>query len=280
MAEEKAMQEVYRPGLTVCINHEKPMTMSFRLVLVSPREPGNVGACARIAANFEINDWVIATPQCRWDDWDAKKYATADSARKLLEKARTASSVAEAVAGCEAAVGFTRRQGRIRAPSLEMSELAELPSPKGRVALVFGNEETGLTFDELEACTQICTIPTSEDLGSMNLSHAVAVVLSRIYEERAAAKRPKRGIRKHQPAPLELMQAFLEHWREFLVDSGLDRGGNPERMIAATRPIFDRAGLTRQEIQALRGVLSKAQVQIGSRVRGKRVSRGSGPVNQ
>jgi TrmH family RNA methyltransferase len=233
----------------------------LRLVLVAPRTPGNVGACARLAANFGVDDWVIVAPQCSWDGWDAKKLATGD-AGKRLDAVRVVDTVAEAVADCQAAVGFSRRVGKIRASTIGLDEAAGTLG--GRVALVFGNEETGLTREELEPCTHLCTIPTDPGLASMNLSHAVAVGLARFYAAPKAAT-PARSAR------LAELQGLLGHWREFLVDAGMDRGGNPDRILVTLRAIFERASLNSQEIRALRGVLSKTQVRIGTRKRGKRV---------
>jgi TrmH family RNA methyltransferase len=246
----------------------------FRLVLVGPRTPGNVGACARVAANFGCRDWVIVAPQCRWDDWDAKKLATG-IAREFLDGARVLESVEEAVQDCEAAVGFSRRQGKERRQTLSMSELAEIGSrggPSGKIALVFGNEETGLSQEELKPCTLLCTIPTSDELGSMNLSHAVAVVLARVYEESATAPV---ALRKARQAPsaavLGELDGMMGHWGEFLADIGLITAGNPERMVTMLRRIFTRAHLSGREIRALRGLLFKAQVKLGVRKRGQRI---------
>lgn len=141
-----------------------------------------------------------------------------------------------------------------------------------KIALVFGNEETGLTREELKPCTHLCSIPTSEEMGSMNLSHAVAVVAARIYEQEREAGRARPPAGRRLPARLAEFEAMLGHWREFLVDVGLTQAGNPERILGTLRRALERSGLTPQELRAIRGVLSKAQVRLGTRKRGKRVS--------
>jgi TrmH family RNA methyltransferase len=245
----------------------------LRLVLVAPRFPGNVGACARLCANFGVGDWVIVDPQCAWDNWDARKLATG-SAREKLDKVRVVGTVAEAVADCQAAIGFSRRVGRIRAAALEVSEAAQLAQEHERVAFVFGNEETGLTQAELEPCTHRCMIPTAEDHASLNLSHAVSVALAAAFAvaplprtARAAAGGARRS---RAPAKLAEFEGLMCHWREFLLDLDLNRAGNPERLLVSFRAVFERAALTPQEVRAIRGVLAKGQVRIGTRVRGKR----------
>jgi TrmH family RNA methyltransferase len=246
----------------------------IRLVLAGPRTPGNVGACARVAANFGCTDWVIAAAQCDWSGWDARKLATG-AAREVLDGARSTETLAEAVRDCQIVVGFSRRQGRLRKPTIRLPEIAALP---GRVALVFGNEETGLSSEELAHCTRLCALPTSAVAPSMNLSHAVAVVLARVFEEIAARPRAAGAADAAAgaayagaPARMAEFEAMLGHWREFVSDVGMRTAGNPERMVDSLRRIFARAGLTPREVRALRGLLSKAQVALGVRRRGRRV---------
>jgi tRNA C32,U32 (ribose-2'-O)-methylase TrmJ len=115
----------------------------------------------------------------------------------------------------------------------------------------------------------------------MNLSHAVALVLGRIYEDLAGPRRPLRGKRGPEsgvpaaPARLAELEALMGHWTELLVDIGAEKAGKPERLAADLRRIFARTGLTPKEIRLLRGLLSKIQVKLGVRKRGRRVSAGS-----
>lgn len=51
---------------------------------------------------------------------------------------------------------------------------------------MFGREESGLTEAELRLCAHACAIPTGCMQASMNLSHAVAVVLCGLFERRLA----------------------------------------------------------------------------------------------
>jgi len=250
---------------------------SYRVVLAAPRVPGNIGAVARLTANYECADWVLVDPRCDWKSWDGRKLATGP-ARENFENVRVVRTLREALEDCHAAVGFTRRQGRTRRPSVALPGVPGLPAATtGKVALVFGNEETGLSSEELALCSHACALPVSGRMGSLNLSHAVSVVLSRLFEiatgaeEAPPLRRATRG-KRFKPAPLAEVSAMLAHWSEFLVDIGMTRGGNPERLVLTLKKIFDRAALTEPELRAIRGVLSKAQVRIGTRSRGKRVT--------
>ncbi len=244
---------------------------------MSPKFPGNIGSCARVAANFEMDDWVIVAPQCTWDTPEALKFATGISEEKL-RNVRVVATLQEAVADCTASVGFTRRDGKIRKINTRVHDIPVLfqGSSPSKVALVFGNEETGLTFEELESCTHLCSIPTSDAMGSMNLSHAVAVVTAPLYaaahEESwqspaMTALQPDTGF---TPAKVADLDGLMQHVREFLIDIGMNKGGNPERILVLFRGFFFRSRITRQEIRGVRGVISKAQVKLGTRLRGKR----------
>jgi TrmH family RNA methyltransferase len=227
------------------------MASRLRLVLVAPLYAGNVGACARVAANFDIADIRIVAPQCEWTGEEARKYAKG-SAASLLSRAREHATIKEALAGATAAVGFTRRAGQLRRATIAVEEIAEVTGP---VALVFGREDSGLTKEELLACTHVCSFAVSEKMPSLNLSHAVAVAAARIFE--AGADRPK-GTR-HAPAPHEVLETLVGHWREAMIDAGMTKAGNPERMLAHIRRALQRAELTSRDVAIFRGYLSKTQ---------------------
>jgi tRNA/rRNA methyltransferase len=146
-----------------------------RVILVAPQNPANVGFCARVLANFGLDDWVlVAAPE--WRGSEAER--TGAPARQTLEASRRASTLAEAASGCTHLCGFTGRAGRHR----RLLPLAEFPAavaawgPRARPALVFGREDRGLEAGEVESCSLLVTIPVP-GLASLNLSHALAVVL-------------------------------------------------------------------------------------------------------
>jgi len=164
---------------------------------VRPKFAGNIGACARLASNFGVTDIWLVAPECP-PDWKSSEqvqaFATGQSSQTLIDFQET-QSLREALAPCTRAVAFTRRP-RDRFPlDVLFSEvflpIGEQPSqphhirwPEAstKIALVFGNEKTGLTDIEIQECQQCVRIATSSALGSMNLSHAVAVVLARLFE--------------------------------------------------------------------------------------------------
>lgn len=244
---------------------------------------GNVGACARVAANFELTDARIVSPLCDWRAGEARLYAKGP-ALKFLEGMQECATLAQALEGCTHAVGFTRRSGELRRASVSLGEVAGLAragvgargaehGATARVALVFGREDGGLTKEELLACTEVCSYIVGEIMPSLNLSHAVAIAVARVYEDVQAAVPPDENAASIEEisAPLEQVSALFDHWREVAVEIGLTSAGNPERMLSHLRRLVQRGRPTEQDVAILRAYLSKTQVALGTRRRGKRV---------
>ncbi len=240
----------------------------LRVVLARPRFAPNIGATARVCANFEVHSLSVVAPECDWSTGEPQKLAVG-AASRYLETLHLDPSVPAAVADCELAIGFTRRPGEHRTSTLELAELGSLIHSSGarRVALVFGNEETGLTDEELVPCSHFCRIPTAELLPSMNLSHAVAAVVSRVFDDLSRASAAPRTLESgrvshSEPAPMAEMHGFFAHWRELLTECGLTEAGNPDRLVRRLERLFYRLQPSLREVRLLRGILSKAQYWI------------------
>lgn len=111
--------------------------------------------------------------------------------------------VGKLLASIAASIGFTRRAGNTRLVHPSLTQLFHkfpdiLPTPgqllasssnsaEGSLALIFGREESGLTERELSLCTHSCSIPTGSVQPSLNLSHAVCVILAQLFERRASS---------------------------------------------------------------------------------------------
>jgi TrmH family RNA methyltransferase len=149
--------------------HAAPPT----IILVEPQNPANLGFAARAIDNFGLGEARVLNG-CNWQDSEAER--TGAPARERLQAMRAVSDWQSATEGCTHLVGFTARSGRTRAPvSLDDWEpmLDEL-GRKAQLGFVFGREDRGLENDEVERCHRLVSIPTV-GLGSLNLSHAIAV---------------------------------------------------------------------------------------------------------
>ncbi len=242
----------------------------FRVVLISPLYSGNVGSVARLAMNFGVRDVVLVNPGCDPLDAEAQKFACKLS-QQMLRSFRIVDSVAAAIADCTSVVGFSRRTGEFRMADVTLDALLSLQR-RGKIALVFGREDNGISRDEILQCTHVCSIPSSSDCPSLNLSHAVAVVLSHLFafQENSELQTQISGpSQEEMPASAEAFEEFMAHWRETLVAVGLTKAGNPQRMMPHLRRIFQRARVTDKDVRLVRVFLGNALAAVGARTRRK-----------
>ncbi|HTM12288.1 MAG TPA: TrmJ/YjtD family RNA methyltransferase [Bryobacteraceae bacterium] len=186
----------------------------LRIVLISPRNPLNIGAAARAMSNFGFSELRLVNPY----HVAFREARSAVKAHAVLEQAREYPSVAEAVADCALVVGTTAIGPRVLEHPLRRLEYGGKVIAKklagAPVALLFGSEKFGLSKEDMSHCHWLMRIPTREEHGSMNLGQAVAVCLYEIIRSPAAAKtapdakRPAAAI--HIERITELLETILD----------------------------------------------------------------------
>jgi tRNA/rRNA methyltransferase len=150
---------------------------ALRVVLVSPRNPLNIGAAARAMSNFGfmrlrvVNAYDVAYAEAK----------SAVNASAVLERSEQSASVAEAIADCGLVVGTASPGHRLLQHPFRRLEYGAAEIRKAMqtapVALLFGSEKFGLSNDDMSHCHWLMHIPTREEHDSMNLGQAVAVCL-------------------------------------------------------------------------------------------------------
>jgi len=204
-APRMCLQEPNRRKLALPIYNHFLLTEAQRepieVVLVSPRNPLNIGAAARAMANFGFSHLTVVAPY--EEHWREAKSAV--GASDLLQNAKRVESLAGAVADCTLVVGTgTLQHRRPEQPVIPLPELAPFVGAEldrsGRVALVFGPEKRGLTREDLALCHVLVEIPTGPRQPSMNLGQAVAVCLYELAAQRIPPQRPAQETRM-EPQP-------------------------------------------------------------------------------
>ncbi len=161
------------------------------VVLVSPRNPLNIGAVARAMTNFGASDLrlvkvhppsLLAARSAVGLPLETTPVASAvGPSAEIVTAAREFQSVAEAISDCTFVAG-TVAPGH-RPPSASCALLPDAAPmlrqrlQHSRVALLFGSEKNGLSNSDLSHCHTVLGIPTSSTLASMNLGQAAAVCL-------------------------------------------------------------------------------------------------------
>jgi len=189
---------------------------NLRVVLVSTRNPLNIGAAARAMANFGFENLRVVNPY----DVAFREARSAVGAAPLLERAEEFATVAEAVADATLVVGTTSLGHReLHHPLRRLEHAAPFMLqrlPESPVALLFGSEKFGLSNEDISHCHWLLRIPTLERELSMNLGQAVALCLYELIRNPDAAARPDRV----KPASAEQNEQLTALWCEALRISG------------------------------------------------------------
>jgi TrmH family RNA methyltransferase len=248
------------------------------VVLVSPRNPLNIGAAARAMANFGFSHLSIVAPFAQ--NWMEAKSAV--GAPGLLREAKVYETLAEAVAHCTLVLGtgsLDRRrpvQAILNLPEAAtqiQTTLAESSPHPSRIALVFGSEKHGLTSDDLSWCHALIAIETCEAQPSMNLGQAVAVCLYEIsrtpatpIEGSSASENPPHPESRPDTEQLDRLAALVEETMEAVNYStrGM-RSANGE----ALRVLLRRLMPNEPDLRRMMGLFRRILWQLG---------RGSGKV--
>ncbi|MEL6339897.1 MAG: TrmH family RNA methyltransferase [Myxococcota bacterium] len=224
------------------------------VVLVRTEGPVNLGLTTRLCANLGVDALRLVAPRCPIDQSDARRFA--NRAKDRLLQAPIFEALNEAVADCERVVGTSselRAQGS--KPELGPSDLGGLvaENPRGRVALVFGNEADGLSRAELELCQATLRLPAAGDYRSYNLSHAVAIsVFALRYFSRTPVETGDESPNRASHGELERLS---NRWLEALDDSGYFRRTDRERFAPKLRAMLARFRPAPFDVGLLRGMI-------------------------
>ncbi len=229
----------------------EPNLNNVRIVLVAPIYGGNVGSVCRAMKNMGLSDLVIAAPN-KLNLAEGRMMACA--AQDLFKNRREVPTLEEAVSDCELVMGASARGGLYRSHSKTPREWA----PKvvehtavGKVALIFGREDDGLTNEELSICTQIIQIPTSPHATSLNLAQAVMLCC---YEVFLLAGEPELSVEPSEEAPSEQRENMYKLWRQALLEIGFMKEDKADHMMMGLRRILSRGSLSVNDIRILMGI--------------------------
>jgi tRNA/rRNA methyltransferase len=220
------------------------------IVLVEPLHEGNVGFAARVMKNFGFSDLVLVDPcplgelarACAMHAWD------------VLENARTM-TLDEVFLNYPLIIATTGGLSKsvcrsMRMPYYSPGEIREqIKEVKGKVAILFGRENRGLSNEEVRRCDMICTIPSSPAYPILNISHAVGIVC---YE---LADIPRGTYLIAEREDMECLYGHLDHFLDKIEHPGFKR----RNTLLMARRILGRTLLTTREVSTFHGILRRAE---------------------
>ncbi|MEQ8267854.1 MAG: RNA methyltransferase [Parvibaculum sp.] len=229
------------------------------VILVAPQLGENIGTAARAMLNFGLTDLRLVRPRDGWPNERAR--AAASGADRVIDGARLFATTAEAVADLDYVIATTAR-GRdmvkpILTPGTAAARMREVFGGGGHAGLLFGPERTGLENDDLALSDALMMVPVNPAFASLNLAQCVLLMSYEWHKAGDATEAERIEYQQTRPANKEELVGFFNH-----LEGELDRFGflkPPEKrpsMIRNLRNMFQRAGLTEQEVRTLRGIVA------------------------
>jgi len=242
------------------------------VILAEPQLGENIGMAARAMLNCGLTELRLIKPRDGWPNEDA--LAASSGAALVIESARVFETTAEAVQDLNLVFATTARRrdmtNRVVTPRQAAAEIhaflgaGEKSDGNGggranRAGILFGREAKGLKNDDVTLADAIVMVPVNPAFSSLNLAQAVFAFGYEWYQA-AAGQRAESGLampKDTRPATKAELNAMLRHLEDELDAAGFFHVAEKRPVMARNlRNMFQRAGLTEQEVRTLRGVIS------------------------
>jgi TrmH family RNA methyltransferase len=224
---------------------------SIYIVLVEPEYSGNVGFVARVMMNFGFKHLILINPKI--DVNEASIYAV--HAKPILDDAIVLDDLTKLKDFTDFNIGTTSKRGHdynLLRMAITPRMLADAISDvRGKIGLIFGRESIGLKNEELKLCDVIVTIPTSHLYPSLNLSHAVAIILYELFLSKSSSKPAK----YRESSQIE-KEKLLEYFKNIL-DAINYPSHKRERAFIVFKHIIGRSFISGREAFTLMGVFRR-----------------------
>jgi tRNA/rRNA methyltransferase/tRNA (cytidine32/uridine32-2'-O)-methyltransferase len=225
------------------------------VVLHEPQDLVNIAHVVRGMKNFGLRDLRLVSPR----EYEAYRVeGIAHQTQDVLARVRTYTALEDALADCVHIVGFTARgrtaKRNLRRPRDAAAEIVE-HAAAGPVALLFGREDKGLSNEALDRCHRIVTIPSDPAYASLNLGHAVIIMLYELALAQGAEARPFKAPRRpSEPAVAEDLERLFVDVARALHAIEFFKTRNADGVMRTMREIVHRAPLDAREVKLLRAM--------------------------
>ena len=223
--------------------------------MVEPNGPINVGSIARLCSNFEVNELRIVSPKCDIFSLDAKKMAL--KGQRYIDTCKVFDSIEQSIFDCDLVLATSGR--------IDLTNNIECESPEAisawissfkeinNIGILFGREDRGLSNSELLFAHKIFNIKTSQNYSSLNLSHAVSIIL---YELNKCLRnnRKKDSQVFNLASSKQIYESFIEI-EEMLIRTGYLLEHTSYSKISKFKKFILKAKTSSHEINVLRGIV-------------------------
>ena len=228
---------------------------NLTVILVEPNGPLNVGSVARLCCNFEVNELRIVSPKCDIFSLDAKKMAL--KGQEFLEHCKIFESLEKAIFDCDLVLASCGRidfsKNSFFGCSEDIINWTFSFKKVNNLAIIFGREDRGLTNSELLLANKTFNIPTSKNNPSLNLSHAVSIVL---YElNKSSEQNLNNELKVFDLASSKQIHDTFVEIEEMLLQVGYLLKHTSKAKISKFKNFILRANTSMHEINVLRGIV-------------------------
>lgn len=236
-----------------------------RVVLIGTTHPGNIGSAARAMKTMGLSRLILVQPKAQID---ADALAMASNALDVLDQIQHFDDLDNALQGCHWVVGASARlrdrphelfTARQMADYARDAWLMNPAHPEAEIALVFGREHAGLTNIELGRCHAHMLIPANPAYSSLNLAQAVQIIAYELRQALLGESASPKHLELPFPATHDAMENLLAHWQATLHELDFLDAKQPRHMMQKLRYLLQRAQITPNEVDILRGMLTAMQ---------------------
>ncbi len=235
---------------------------TLNIVLVEPAGPINVGSIARLCENFSVNELRLVSPKCDYLDKEARKMAVRGV--KILEKAKVYKDLNSAISDCSRIIATCGRKEHGEIPLSSDKDALSWALKSNReetIALVFGREDRGLSNEELLKANKVISLNTNEKYPSLNLSHAVAIILHQFNQfNDFDLLRPH--TKTSYPANLIKLEDCINDAGSLLLDIGFLMKHTYKAKMTKIKQLLLRGEIKDDEVALIRGIISQARWKI------------------
>ena len=234
------------------------MFENINIVLANTSHPGNIGSVARAMGVMGLNQLSLVNPKEFPSD---HADALAVGCKGILDNAKLYTNLSDALNNM-VTIAFSARSRKITIPSMSLDELSNYINQNNSYTynIIFGNERTGLTNDDLLLSDYLVNIETFSETSSLNLSAAVQLFTYNLFKKTITEK--VNNTSKKDLATSKERDFYYRELISILEDTGFVTDKNHKSLIKKIHIIFNKATLEREEINILHGMLTSIRKKL------------------
>lgn len=221
--------------------------MKAKIAIVEAKYPQNLGLIARAMKNFALTELVLVKPFA--DKTSVEAISRASHAQDILKKAKIVGTISQAIKGEDYVIATTAKISKnntINRNSISLQEFIEqFKNSEKKFIFLFGNEERGLTNEQINQADIIVTIPSYSKYPTLNISHAIAIFCYALYQSRKKSSFNEASGEKKKLIEKEL----------FKILTNASRIKSPDSVKKSVKAFLNRSMLSEKEANAILSLL-------------------------